>query len=245
MTLEEALEYLNLPASPRKKLVRKRYLELKRDYLKAIYNAPSDHFCTLYQENLEKIEEAYLLLSTHPGHEEQDLELNQQIEEIQKLISSVQKNSPELNLQSKKVIKQYIDRIEGMQKQLRAESTAEPQSLLLPSSKWETRQSLIGDQSVSTPPTWKWEIRQPKKKARLEEKTKNVVDRPTSYPLPINESNLPSGWMSRLLDKLDQAATTSTRKQLFSKFLLAIIIAVMVLSTIGLLYILFPLLFQG
>ncbi|TDI68625.1 MAG: hypothetical protein E2O88_06355, partial [Bacteroidetes bacterium] len=62
MTFQEALEYLNLPANPSEQLTQKRYLELKKDYQNAINNAPSDHFRALYQENLDKIKEAYLLL---------------------------------------------------------------------------------------------------------------------------------------------------------------------------------------
>ena len=62
MTREEALEYLNLPRKSSAQLVKKRYQELQEDYQKAITNAPSQHFRDLYSENLDKIEEAYLLM---------------------------------------------------------------------------------------------------------------------------------------------------------------------------------------
>ncbi len=122
MTLEEALEYLNLPANSRRALIRKRYLELKKDYLKAIYNAPSDHFSSLYRENLQKIEEAYeFLIDQIDGFNDEDSQFQQTITQIQHMVNSFLENKKVLDEASKTKILACIDQIDQLKSALRKE----------------------------------------------------------------------------------------------------------------------------
>lgn len=125
MTLQEALEYLNLPANPSEQLVQKRYLELQRDYQKAISNAPSDHFRTLYQENLDKIKEAYLLLmDQQEANDESDSEIQQSIEQVQQIVDTFLEGQSEgdINPEARAKIKNFIDQISSFQDNLRGDS---------------------------------------------------------------------------------------------------------------------------
>ncbi len=124
MTLQEALEYLNLPANPSEQLVQKRYLELQRDYQKAISNAPSDHFRTLYQENLDKIKEAYMLLiDEQEANDESDSEIQQSIEQVQQIVDTFLEGQSEgdINPEVRDKIKNFIDQISIFQDNLRGE----------------------------------------------------------------------------------------------------------------------------
>ncbi|MDH3710960.1 MAG: TonB family protein [Cyclobacteriaceae bacterium] len=132
MTRQEALEYLNLPANSSDQLVRRRYLELHRDYQKAITNAPSDHFRALYRENLDKIEEAYLLMKSTMSAEvsSDDTPISTE-EQVQKSIKDAQvlintfmgdkSGQTQLDQASQSQILHYIDQISSLQEFLKEE----------------------------------------------------------------------------------------------------------------------------
>jgi len=125
MTFQEALEYLNLPANPSEQLTQKRYLELKKDYQNAINNAPSDHFRALYQENLDKIKEAYLLLmDQQEANDESDSEIQQSIQQVQQIVDTFLEGQSEgdINPEARAKIKNFIDQISSFQDNLRKES---------------------------------------------------------------------------------------------------------------------------
>jgi hypothetical protein len=125
MTFQEALEYLNLPANPSEQLTQKRYLELKKDYQNVINNAPSDHFRALYQENLDKIKEAYLLLmDQQEANDESDSEIQQSIQQVQQIVDTFLEGQSEgdINPEASAKIKNFIDQISSFQDNLREES---------------------------------------------------------------------------------------------------------------------------
>ncbi len=145
MTLEEAGEYLNLPANSRKQLVRKRYLELKKDYLKAIHNAPSDHFSSLYQENLQKIEEAYrFLIEELQSANDNESQIQLSIKQIQLVLSKLLQEKKTLDSQSKKTLKDYIQKIDQLKNML-AKDTMEPDL------QTESSQTMAGDHITGVP----------------------------------------------------------------------------------------------
>ena len=137
MTRQEALEYLNLSDSASDRLVRKRYLELHHDYQKAISNAPSDHFRSLYRENLDKIEEAYLLIKETspkvvvplatdgppPAHIETKIKDAQEL--IESLKSQSALNQDAVDPATQKQILGYIDQISQLQEFLQDEQARE------------------------------------------------------------------------------------------------------------------------
>jgi FMN-dependent NADH-azoreductase len=125
MIFQEALEYLNLPANPSEQLTQKRYLELKKDYQNAINNAPSDHFRDLYQENLDKIKEAYMLLmDQQEANHESDSEIQQSIQQVQQIVDTFLEGQSEgdINPEARAKIKNFIDQISSFQDNLRKES---------------------------------------------------------------------------------------------------------------------------
>ncbi|MGI9544395.1 MAG: energy transducer TonB [Cyclobacteriaceae bacterium] len=139
MTREEALEQLNLTEHSSTQLIRKRYLELHDDYEKAIAEAPSDHFKQLYRANLDKIEEAYLLMRENPtelapdGKEPQDLspDLLERIQGIKQTVQSFvrfkQENpnaTPEQQEELKAKVAGCISVISGLQQELASEGSA-------------------------------------------------------------------------------------------------------------------------
>ncbi len=134
MTFQEALEYLNLPENSSKQLVSKRYLELKKDYQKAISNAPSEHFSSLYQENLNKIEEAYCLLTEEQEVNKSNAEIIQSIQGVQKIVDNfLQSGETPLHPKAPGKIQNYIDQINSFQDYLREEKS-------------ETKPSELGNQ---------------------------------------------------------------------------------------------------
>ena len=136
MTRQEALDYLNLSDSASDRLVRKRYLELHQDYQKAISNAPSEHFRSLYSENLDKIEEAYLLikgsmpqaasLTADSSPEEQ---IHSKIKDAQALVNSLMDQDGlvqnPVDAATQKQILGYIDQISQLQDFLQDEPSDE------------------------------------------------------------------------------------------------------------------------
>ena len=172
MEFQEALEYLNLPASCSRQLVRKRYLELKKDYLKAINNAPSDHFSALYRENLDKIEEAYnLLIETADIVQDPDNDIQNCIRKSEEIVASFLKNGTKLTPKKREEIKQYINEINRMQDQLRVENQIKQRAkITLPSERWELsaktklKQKLSSPQNLGKPEgeslrKWHWELK--------------------------------------------------------------------------------------
>jgi len=140
MTFQEAQEYLNLPANSSEQLVQKRYLELTKDYQKAINNAPSDHFSALYQENLDKIEEAYRLLTALQETDESDSVILQRIQQIQEIVDTFTKEEEKgnLNPEAQDRIQHYIDQISNFQASLQEdESEKGPSKFSKPSEKWD------------------------------------------------------------------------------------------------------------
>ncbi len=132
MTREEALEYLNLPGKSSEQLVRKRYLELHRDYQKAISNAPSDHFRMLYRENLEKIEEAYLIMKQSAPHVSPELaagvdnQIQQSLDQAQQLVDRFLNNGTvDLDPESESKINKYIEEISQLQNYLLQEKSSD------------------------------------------------------------------------------------------------------------------------
>jgi len=222
-------------------LVRRRYLELKRDYLKAIYNAPSDHFCTLYQENLEKIEEAYLLLTGSKDQVKHEIAVNETIAEIQNLVDNLQKNNTGISHKSRDLLERYIKQIEHLQEQFLADHLTDPST----SSTLSTRDS-EGESTKLSSPGWKWEVKQ-KKQARpasTSEQGTQLSSRPSSILQEnLNETTGIIDWLKQIFGKTQGTTSYGTRKQAFDQFLMTVILAVVVLSTIGIIYILFPLLF--
>lgn len=262
MTVEEALEYLNLPAKPRTQLVRKRYLELKRDYLKAIYNAPSDHFCTLYQENLEKIEEAYLLLSGSADQVEHGIDIQETIEELQNLANTLQDDKIELTPEARTSIEQYIVQIDHLKQELSlVDQPNEPVNLSMPSSRWDvkhsdkvdpdnlkkrkklvstskkssdiksvdTRQTNVGDRNGKEDPLRQKPGVQP---ASVE---RGLFQTSTSNLLFLED------WLVQRIIGRDHQVSSVARKKFYSQLVMGIILAIVILSALGLLYIIFPL----
>jgi len=124
MTFQEALEYLNLPENSSKQLVSKRYLELKKDYQKAINNAPSEHFSSLYQENLNKIEEAYCFLTEKQEVNKSNTEIIQSIQGVQQIVDNfLQSGETPLHPEASDKIQNYIDQVNSFQDYLREEET--------------------------------------------------------------------------------------------------------------------------
>ncbi len=140
MTFQEAQEYLNLPTNSSEQLVQKRYLELTKDYQKAINNAPSDHFRALYQENLDKIEEAYRLLTALQETDESDSAILQRIQQVQEIVDTFTKEEEKENLNSEAQdrIQHYIDQISSFQANLQEEESEKgPSKFNKPSGKWD------------------------------------------------------------------------------------------------------------
>lgn len=221
MTLEEALEYLNLPANSRKQLIRKRYLELKKDYLKAIYNAPSDHFSTLYQENLQKIEEAYqFLLGEINVVNDQESQAQQTINQIQQVVNSFLRDRKVLDAESRQILKGYIDQIDRLTDSLKQESFG---------MQFQTESS--------HPPAWHWEV----------EQFKNASPTITLEPSPQENTNERVGLIQRIIAFVVGAhymETTGSRKHLYDRFLMGIILMIAIMGILGTLYVMFPLFFS-
>lgn len=139
MTIQEALEYLNLPINSSEQLVRKRYLELKKDYQKAINNAPSDHFSALYQENLDKIKEAYMLLmEDQEAIDVSDSKILYGIQQVQQIVDTLVEDEGDINPEARAKIKNYIDQISSFQDDLREEkSHHKPSKIRKPSEMWD------------------------------------------------------------------------------------------------------------
>ncbi len=189
MTRQEALEYLNLPANSSDQLVRRRYLELHRDYQKAITNAPSDHFRALYRENLDKIEEAYLLMKSTMSAEvssPDDAPISTE-EQVQKSIKDAQvlintfmgKKSDQAKLDpaSQSQILHYIDQISSLQEFLKEEQVkqdpAEPSST----------EKVVSAAAVSATPLPKQEVSKPPEPP--ETPPKPAVEDPTNGSPPV------------------------------------------------------------
>ena len=159
MTFQEAVEYLNLPANSSDKLVNKRYLELKIDYQKAINNAPSDHFRALYQENLDKIEEAYEVLTQRQRiTKESNLGILTTLQETQEIVDHFLTDQGEelLNPEAIDIIQTYIDQINGFQDDLREEETEkQPSKVSMPSDRWDLKETLLDtpDSKATSPIT--------------------------------------------------------------------------------------------
>ena len=117
MTYQEAIEYLNLPANPTNELVGKRYIELKSDYQKAIDNAPSEHFSGLYQQNLDKIEEAYRFLNDRQNVSEMETKILDEILKVRNVVDQLYKEHQveELSSESLEIIRQYVNQISTVQ----------------------------------------------------------------------------------------------------------------------------------
>jgi hypothetical protein len=223
MTLDEAHDYLNLPANPGKQLVRKRYLELKNNYLKAIYNAPSDHFSTLYRENLQKIEESYSLLAEGTAEfNDRDFRLQQTILQLQQVVSSFHENRRVLDSASRKKLKMFIERIDQLKESLRNEDYNPDPALDQPNDP---------DQSH---PGWYWESAKLKKKY------------PTEYERPVASAQPAVGIVDKWIDRvmLSLAETTWGRKYLYDRMLMIVILAIVIMGILGGLYVMFPLMFS-
>lgn len=269
MTTEEALEYLNLPPKPRKQLVRKRYLELKRDYLKAIYNAPSDHFCTLYQENLEKIEEAYTLLSKPSDVvAAQGADIQESISGLQKLVDSVQ-NKGDLSSESRAVIEQYIVQIDHLKRMLAAEDpVAEPVNLSPPSSRWvvnpvenlsdqhisqsakqESQSSSItkkgDDDTISQSeaiPDWMGETSSLPRQPEPDETVE--PNQSAVKKLLLNQLLFFEDWIIHRIIRPAHRLSPGARQQFYSQLVMGVVVAIVILGVLGFFYIMFPLLFR-
>ena len=139
MTREEALEHLNLTEHSSTQLIRKRYLELHDDYEKAIAEAPSDHFKQLYRANLDKIEEAYLLMREDPAEleptslEAQNLspDILERIQGVKQTVQSFvsfKQENPHATAKQQEELKAKvagcISVISGLQKELASEGSA-------------------------------------------------------------------------------------------------------------------------
>ncbi len=141
MTIQEALEYLNLPINSSEQLVQKRYLELKKDYQKAINNAPSDHFSTLYQENLDKIKEAYMLLmEDQEAIDVSDSKILYGIQQVQRIVDTLVEDEGDIDPEARVKIKNYIEQISSFQDDLREEkSHQKPSKIRKPSEMWDMK----------------------------------------------------------------------------------------------------------
>lgn len=135
------MEYLNLPENSRQYLVRKRYLELKRDYLKAIYNAPSEHFSNLYRENLQKIEEAYSLLNEKKeGVNERNPDIPKTIKQIQQVVDTFLEEKGTLDTESRQKLKEYISQIDQLKDSLKGQELQKPSGVSIDSTKQKKNQ---------------------------------------------------------------------------------------------------------
>lgn len=227
MTLQEALEYLNLPAASSEQLVQKRYLELKKDYQIAINNAPSDHFRTLYKENLDKIEEAYRYLT---GDQEvtndYDSKIIQEIRQSQIIVDTfqVEEGIGNLNSEARDRLQHYIDQISGFQESLRdEESDGRPEAMV---------GSVSGAYNKRvTNRSWRWEIKALKNR---------IQDLSTRQRSPKNA--FIEKWVIGLLLNSAFSSTPGARKLFFDQLLMLVILAIFILGLIGAIYILFPLL---
>ena len=223
MTLNEALEYLNLPSNPGRQLVRKRYLELKNNYLKAIYNAPSDHFSTLYRENLQKIEESYsLLIGELEGFSDLDSGIQQNIMQIQQVVNSFLANRKFLDNVSREKLKNYIERIDILKDSLKRDHP-EP----------DPQDSSAG--SDQNQPSWYWET------DKLKTRNQPIDDAPESTPV---ESKRPRIKAIKLIDRIVYTLPESDwgRKYLFDRLLLVAILTIVILVILGCFYVILPLL---
>jgi hypothetical protein len=265
MELQDALEYLNLPANSSRQLVRKRYLELKKDYLKAINNAPSDHFGALYRENLDKIEEAYtLLIATADAAHHVDIGIQNSIQETSELIDSFLKQGGTLTSERKEKIKQYIDEINRLQKQLRSENPGiKGANIILPSQKWDLNHrkeqkvkssKLTHHQFSSSNPReqsddnssskWRWEIKSFPRKFPLESNRKKQVKESGGEQLMVADSGLkPQSNNIQSLVRLSISANNWFNKSLHHQVVKGAILLVLLLVIIGIIYLFYPLVF--
>jgi hypothetical protein len=258
MTFQEALEYMNLPASCSRQLIRKRYLELKKDYLKAIYNAPSDHFSTLYRENLDKIEEAYNLLTEASDHlNYHDTRIQQQIQQIGQIVDSFLGTGGQLTVEGKEKIKRYIDQINELQHLLKAAvpmdnpsdvpmppergdiEKVDPANIRIESPGTSYRQS-TDNRNITKPDerstkntseNWRWEATVPKEKDVNE--------------LKITKSALIENWVIHLVFQSSYAATSGSRRTFLNQVIFVAILIMLILVITGLGYLLSPLLFPA
>jgi hypothetical protein len=220
MTQEEAREYLNLPTNSRKQLIRKRYLELKKDYLKAIYNAPSDHFSTLYRENLEKIEEAYqFLIEPTDGVKEHDSRVQHSIKQIQLMVNTFLRERRVLDSESRQTLMSYMTQIDRLKNTLK-QGNMEVQL------------------QVENPnqPGWHRQVE--------EFESVNNFTEPESSSPPI--PNQKSSFLQQLVELVvgvPVAQSTGARRYLYDRLLMVTIIAIVVLGVLGTLYVMFPLFF--
>ena len=266
MELQEALEYLNLPASSSRQLVRKRYLELKKDYLKAINNAPSDHFGALYRENLDKIEEAYtLLIATADAAHHVDTGIQNSIQETSELIDSFLKKGGTLTSERKEKIKQYIDEINRLQKQLRSENPGiKGANIVLPSEKWDlshrkekkAKSSKLAHQeqlSSSDPgkelddtssSKWRWEIKSFHRRLPIEPYRKKKAKESGIEKKMVAENNLkPQDKYVQILPGLSIKDRNWFNKSLHHGVVKGAILLVLILVIIGIIYLFYPLVF--
>ena len=288
MILQEALEYLNLPANSSAQLVRKRFLELKNDYQKAINNAPSEHFSVLYQENLDKIEEAYRLLTQdHKVTTQSDSDILQGIQQVQQIVNTYldEEGAGILNPEAQNKIQNYIDQVSSFQDDLQEESSEnEPANS---SKKWDLKdKSLTENQEIQeesgqgsgdsnqmdqaeetlatkgdrgpeanqtidsrsetdkepgTSRGWHWEIKRLKNvRSSTQKEDFSLVSgqpaRQKNFEGPFIEK-----WIIEIILNTSFAATSGVRKQYFNQLIMAVILAISILSLIGAIYILFPL----
>ena len=220
MTLEEALEYLNLPANSRKQLIRKRYLELKKDYLKAIYNAPSDHFSSLYRENLAKIEEAYqFLIERIDGVIDHDPQVQNSLKQIRQMVNTFLRDRKVLDSESRHTLMGYMTQIDGLKNALKQDN-------------------LEVQIQVENPyqPAWHWQVEE-------FESVNNSSDSESSSPsIPSQQSS----FLQQLLELVvgtPIAQNTGIRKYLYDRLLMATIVTIAVLGILGTFYVMFPLFF--
>lgn len=289
MILQEALEYLNLPANSSAQLVRKRFLELKKDYQKAINNAPSEHFSALYLENLNKIEEAYRLLTQDQKvTTESDSDILQGIQQVQQIVDTYldEERAGNLNPEAQNKIQNYIDQISSFQDDLQEGSSEnEPTN---PSKRWDLKvksptenQEIQGesgqesgdsnqvDQTEETLATksdsgpeesqtidsksetdkepgtsrgWHWEIKglKNKRSSTQKEEISSVSSQPARQR--NSEGAFIEKWVIEIILNTSFAATSGVRKQYFNQLIMVVILAISILSLIGAIYILFPLL---
>lgn len=229
MTINEALEYLNLPSNPDRQLIRKRYLELKNNYLKAIYNAPSDHFSSLYQENLRKIEESYsLLIEGSEGFNDSESRIQQTIMQTQQVVNSFLDNRKVLDSVAQEKIKNYIDRIDrlkdSLQKNLYDYDPA-------------AEKSTGKDQSR---PGWYWETDKLKQRYQVA-KTIQPTPQPVKSESQQTSENMVK-WINRIMTPFPE--TTWGRRYFYDRLLMVVIITILILGIIGGLYVIFPLMFS-
>lgn len=228
MTLDEALEYLNLPANPGRQLVRRRYLELKNNYLKAIYNAPSDHFSTLYRENLQKIEESYSLLAEGTVElNDRDFRLQQTIWQLQQLVNTFLENRKVLDSASREKLKMFIERIDQVKESLRNDEYN-------PNHHLEDH-----DQSH---PGWYWESSKLKNKYPETESGQPVLASSKTGRRPATATGVVDKWINKLM--LSFHETTWGRKYLYDRMLMIVILAIVIIGILGSLYVIFPLIFS-